>query len=138
MVHLFASGKRRIGMSHITRVKTQITDRDVLLETLKELGYQYEEDCRMCVGRQRPLLMDVVIREGRGYRIGLKRIKGQGVFKVYYIGISPEQQRQFHNRLLQHYARRKILKEARARNYVLVHERACEGNRVRLVLRRVA
>jgi len=124
-------------MSHITTVETEIRDREILVQALERLGISWEKDQWVQVHLDR-IRMDIVIGDARREGMGFSR-RGPG--KAYQMhgwgrslgGNSPRK-----GRILQEYARLKVLKEARRRNYGLVEETRCSGNRIRLVLRKVA
>lgn len=122
-------------MSHITKVKTQIHDRDILLQTLKELGHLYEEDRELRVEGAR-LLMDVAVRGPRGFRAGFRRDSDTLPYKIYFLSESSKEHKAFRDAVMQGYAKRKIVKEARRQSYIVASERVCSGNRLRLVLRK--
>jgi hypothetical protein len=124
-------------MSHITWVCTQIRDKEVLLDVLKKLGYSCEENLSLGSGRG-SLCLDVVARKGKGFRIGFYREKKEEPYMAYYRDDKEAEYKAFQDKVLQSYAREKVLKEARHRNYVLVSEQKCADNRIRLVLRKVA
>jgi len=122
-------------MSHITKVKTEIHDRDVLLQTLKELGHLYEEDRELQVEGTR-LVMDVAVLGRRGFRVGFQRDNENRPYKMYFLHVASKEHKAFQDAVMQGYARRKIVKEARRRNYIVASEKVCSGNRLRLVLRK--
>jgi len=124
-------------MSHITHVQTRIYDREVLLQTLKSLGRSYGED-REVRYEGRNIRFDIVLERRGGGCIGFQWDRQDGSYRIAYWGVSPSGSADFQDRLLQQYARNKILKEAGLRNYVLAQEQRCGENRVRLVLRKIA
>jgi len=102
-------------MSHFTTVKICVKDRAVLKEVLDELNLA-DKACREI--EQKFLHQDSGDLVLRGeYRKSLITMK---------------------DKILQQYARKKILKEAQQRNYVLVREKPVKGNKIRLTLRKVA
>jgi len=124
-------------MSHVTKVKTLIRDREILLETLKELGYSYEEN-RKLRREGAKLVMDVAIRGRTGFHAGFRREKEDSPYEMYFLNVRSEKYKGLQDAVMQRYARKKIVKEARRRNYIVADERVCSGNRLRLVLRKVA
>lgn len=123
-------------MSHITQVETWISDKEILLETLGELGHECEE--RHAIHYEgRIVTADVAVwRKGR-FSIGFLRREEGNIYEMHAFGLSPSGARAFHDRVYQRYARKKLLKEARKQNFVLVHEKVYKDNRIRLVLRKV-
>jgi len=122
-------------MSHITKVKTQIHDREILLQTLKELGHLYEENRELWVGGAN-LVMDVAIRGRTGFNVGFRREQEDRSYKMYFLDVPAQEYKGLRDAVLQRYARKKIVKEARRRNYIVADERVCSGNRLRLVFRK--
>jgi hypothetical protein len=124
-------------MSHITKVETWISDKEALLETLGELGHEWEER-RTIHYEGRIVTAEVAVRRKGRFNIGFLRGEEGNIYEMHAFGLSPSEARAFRDRLYQRYARRKLLKEARKQNFVLVHEKVYGDNRIRLVLRKVA
>lgn len=124
-------------MSHITQVETQVYDREVLLQVLEENGYAYEIE-RIIYFERRSILMDVVVHGARGFHMGFRRTHPDEAYTILYWDAGPKKFKSIQDKLLQQYARSKVLKEARQRNYVLVREKSLAGNRIQMVLRKIA
>jgi hypothetical protein len=124
-------------MSHITTVETEIRDREVLVRTLEKLGILWEEDRWVRYHHDR-LRMDIVIGRSRGAGTGFRRPGPGQAFQMHGWGSGGGGSLAWKGRILQEYARLKVLKEARKRNFGLVQETVCSGNRIRLVLRKVS
>ena len=123
-------------MSHITSVETEIHDRRVLVRALERLGCKWEEDqlVRYHNDRRR---MDIVLRNTNTQGVGFGRPRPGEPFRMYNWGSGRDRNRKFEQKVFQEYARLKVLEEARKRNYALVRETVCAGDRIRLVLRKV-
>ena len=122
-------------MSHITSVRTEIHDRKVLLQALERLGCSWEEDQVVHYHNDRRC-MDIVLRRSGNRGYGFRRPRAGEPFRMYSWG-SGRQRDRFGQQVFQAYARLKVLAEARKRNFVLVRETVCSGDRIRLVLRKV-
>ena len=64
-------------MSHFTRIKTQIVDKEYLLKALDELGYEYETgsvEVRGLAGER--TRAEVKVKLGLGREIGFRRVSG--------------------------------------------------------------
>jgi hypothetical protein len=122
-------------MSHITTVETRIYDREVLLQALEKLGISWVED-RWVQEHNDRIRMDIVIRGGRGSGTGFHRPGNGKAFQMHSWGGKAGNAKR-KGKILQEYARIKILKEARRKRYGLVRETVCSGNRIQLVLRKV-
>lgn len=124
-------------MSHITKVETRIRDREILLATLDELGHDYEE-MRTIHYEGRNVPMNVAVWKKGGFRIGFTRRGDDDVYQMHSFGVRPADVKAFHDKLHQRYARKKLLKEALKKNFVLAQEKVYKDKRIRLVLRKVA
>ena len=124
-------------MSHITRVETKIYDRQILMETLKDLDCRFRENVEIDFeGKRYPT--DIVVWKDGEYRVGFKQGAQDAPYTIRFYGMGRKKGRAFKDRVTQVYAKKKLLAEARRKNYFLVQETRCEGNRIRLVLRKTA
>lgn len=124
-------------MSHITKVKTLIRDREVLLETLRELGYSYEEKREIRRGGAKPVMV-LAIRGRTRFHFEFRRGEEDSPYEMCFLDVDAKEYKGLRDAIMQQYARKKIVREAGRRNYVVADERVCSGNRLRLVLRKVA
>jgi len=96
-------------------VEIHVKDRDVLKEVMAELNLT-DKACREIEQKFLGQESGDMILRGE-YKRGLMKMR---------------------DKILQAYAKKKILNEARQRNYVLVREKTVKGNKIRLTLRKVA
>lgn len=92
-------------MSHFTRVRTKVKNREQLIQALENLGYTVEERAEVRGWRGRTERADVVVRLEGKYDIGFKRANRQQAFEVVadWFGVSLEQDA-FTNAVQQEYA----------------------------------
>jgi len=124
-------------MSHITTVATEIRDREVLVQALEQLGVAWAEN-RWVHGHEGSIRMDILIGNELRAGMGFGRAGPDLAYVVHSWGRGWGGNSSRRDRILQEYARLKVLKEARRRNYGLVEQTRCSGNRIRLVLRKAA
>ncbi len=82
--------------------------------------------------------MDVAIKQKGAFRFGLRQGSEGEAYEMYAFGLGRSEEKTFRERLQRRYARKKLLKEALRRNYVLVDEKIYGDGKIRLVLRRSA
>ncbi len=125
-------------MSHITTIKTEIYDLDILIQTLRDLKIEFIENGDI-QGRQK-LKADLLVLMDSGYCFGFKRMLEK---KAYEIKVSEEfgrlsEIRETVKTILAGYAYRKVLHETRRRGFALVQEERVNPGTIKLVLRKVA
>jgi hypothetical protein len=133
-------------MSHFTKIRTQITDRDALVQGLADVGYGQVEvhDAPQALygyqGDQRAQTAEVVVR--RKY---VGPVSNDIGFKYQpdgtYLAIISEFDRDQHDeewlgRLTQRYAYHATVRNLKEQGFDLVQEEQSEEGRIHLVLRR--
>jgi hypothetical protein len=125
-------------MSHFSRLKTQIVEKEYLLKALSDLGYQYEEgelNVRGFNGNQAKV--EVVIHRPLSYDIGFRRSGDSYEIVADWFGVRGLKQKDFANQVMQRYAYHVTRDKLEQQGFDLVEEKAEKGQ-VRLVLRRMA
>jgi hypothetical protein len=125
-------------MSHFSRLKTQIVEKEYLLKALSDLGYQYEEgdlNVRGFNGNQAKV--EVVIHRPLSYDIGFRRAGDNYEIVADWFGVRGLKQKDFANQVMQRYAYHVTREKLEAQGFSLVEE-GTEKGQVRLVLRRMA
>jgi hypothetical protein len=126
-------------MSHFTRIKTQMVEKEYLLWALKDLGYKYEEgDVKIRgFGLQRTPVEIQVSTGRRGYDIGFR--KAGGVYEIVadWWGVRGINRKKFLEQVTQRYAYHAARAKLEAQGFALVSEEVQEGERIHLVLRRM-
>ncbi len=125
-------------MSHITTIKTEIYDLDILIQTLRDLKIKFIENGDI-QGRQK-LKADVLVFADSRCSFGFKRMLEK---KAYEIKVPEEfarlqEIRETVRTILAGYAYRKVLHETRRRGFALVQEERINPGTIKLVLRKVA
>ena len=108
-------------MSHFTKLKTKITDRNCLLKTLENLQYNVEEDSMIRGYNRRTRKGDIVIKTDGEFDIGFIKAKDSSyqILADWYgaeaaIG---KNRRAFANEISKEYAVTKVLTELRKKGY---------------------
>ena len=109
-------------MSHFTKLKTKILDKNCLLKALRNLNYVFEEDSTIRGYNRRTRKGNVVIKTNGEYDIGFVRKSNEVPFQIladWYgaaqaIGCS---RRDFMNKVQKEYATTKVLHELRKKGY---------------------
>ncbi len=124
-------------MSHFSRLKTQILEKDFLLQALQDLGYTVEEgplEVQGFGGKVTPV--EVRASKQHSYDIGFRKKGDHYEIVADWWGVTGTNQKDFRNQLMQRYAYRVTLAKLEAQGFTLVNEEAGEKGQVRLVLRR--
>ena len=128
-------------MSHITTVKTELRDGEVLRKALVKMGYQIREG-KTSFARPAPLPANgiefMAFKDGK--ELGFTRPGSGG--ESYDIsadwGLIREKRRNIVDGIAQVYAREKIIKMARCRGYSIITQRINQKGQIEMVLRKVA
>ena len=127
-------------MSHITTIRTEFYDREVLLETLRGLNLTVQEGGRIQGFGGSGKTMDLIVGDKGGARWGFQKDNAKGAYQIE--GIWEELNRREVKGLIsqihQGYAQRKVIKEARVRGFSLVNQVRTETGAIKLTLRKVA
>jgi hypothetical protein len=126
-------------MSHFSRLKTQMIEKEYLLKALEDLGYSYEEG-NVTVsgfqGEQTPV--DIRIPMNIGYDIGFRKVRDRYEVIADWWGVTGLKQKEFTNALMQRYAYHVTLAKLESQGFTLVSEETGDRDQIRLVLRRSA
>lgn len=125
-------------MSHFTRIKTQMIEEGFLIQALEDLEYEYEVgdvQIRGFAGQRRK----VNIRVKRpGYDIGFRKVgKGYELVADWW-GVRSTNRAEFLQKITQRYAYYAARAKLEEQGFTLVSEEVQEGNRIHMVLRRMA
>lgn len=127
-------------MSHFTRMQTQMVEKTYLQQTLTDLGYACEEghvEIRG-YGGNRTLVDLRVSTKNPGYDIGFRKVGTAYEIVADWWGIRDTKQERFLQQALQRYAYHAARAKLAAQGFALVSEEMQEGERLHLVLRRMA
>ncbi|MCE1255065.1 MAG: DUF1257 domain-containing protein [Anaerolineae bacterium] len=125
-------------MSHISKIKTQMVDKEMLLLALSDLGYRTEEGRQKLDGlRNQSFDIDIKVVSRFGNDIGLKLT--DGVFEIIadWWGVMGTTQEAFTKALTQRYAYRVVTDKLQKQGFALSSEENNNG-KIHLVLRRIS
>jgi hypothetical protein len=125
-------------LSHITRLKTQMMEKEHLLRALEDLGYHYEEgDLEIRSAGTEKTRVEVKVSLRMSYDIGFRR--GPTGYEVVadWWGVRGVNQKDFTTRLQQRYAYHATRAKLEAQGFSLVEETNKDGQ-IHLTLRRMA
>jgi hypothetical protein len=127
-------------MSHFSRIKTQMKDKDLVLKTLGDLGFQYEtgEDLKVrgFMGAGTPV--DVRVKLQNSYDIGLRQTENGYEVVADWFGVKGITEKALTERLNQRYAYNATRSRLEEQGFDMVEEEVEETGQIRLVLRRMA
>lgn len=122
-------------MSHLTRIKTQMAEKEYLTQALEDLDYAWEEDnARLGFGGQR---MDIKVKS-RGRSIRFRKAGNTYEVVADWWGVRGINRAQFLQQVTQRYAYHAARAKLEEQGFTLVNEEVQEGERIHLVLRRMA
>jgi hypothetical protein len=125
-------------MSHISKIKTRMVEKDIVLQALQDLGYHYEMGPFQLQGiRGQSENIDIKIISRLGNDIGL-RLK-DNVFEIVadWWGVLGTSQKEFTDQLSQRYAYLAVTLRLQQQGFVLASEENKSG-KIHLVLRKLA
>ena len=128
-------------MSHLSRIRTKMVEKEFLLKALEEAGYQHETGSGLKVKSYDGEQVDVDVKiRGKFFSsaIGFQK-KEQGYECVAdWWGVRGISQKDFLQKIKQRYAYHAALSKLEAQGFSLVSEELEEGKRIHLKLRRAA
>ena len=121
-------------MSRIISIQTELRDIEILKACLENLNCQilHQATALRMTGTQIPVQLLVHAPFGT---IGFRQTSS-GSYELIGDDMILNRQGEFINRLMQQYAYRKILKDAKAAGYNLVQEEMSEDNTIKLIVRK--
>jgi hypothetical protein len=124
-------------MSHITRIKTKIKNKEFLICALKDLGLSYvegEQEISGFGGRKQKVDLKIPLRLSGD--IGLRMIDGCYEIVADWWRVRDLKQDTFLNQLSQRYAYHATIASLKEQGFGMVEEQK-EGSKIRITLRRV-
>ena len=121
-------------MSKIVSIHTQLQDKNVLKDCLKQLDCQVLEQVGgiMMPGADAPV--QILVHSSFG-PFGLRR-GTEGSYEMVCDDMYLPRQQEFLKNLTQQYAYRKIVRDAKAAGYQLIQEEVAEDRTIKLVVRK--
>jgi hypothetical protein len=127
-------------MSHFTRIKTKMVEEEYLTQALTDLGYVYETgnvQIRGFAGIRRNAQIKIAT-QNPGYDIGFQKVDNSYQIVADWWGIRGIRQQEFQDQLTQRYAYHATKSKLYSQGFSLVSEDVEQGQRLHLVLRRMA
>src|SRR5689334_2609722 len=127
-------------MSHFTRIKTKIVDKQHLLSALRDLGHAPQEgevSIHGWGGRTAKAQVKVATKSA-GYDIGFQEKDGSFDIVADWYGIRDVKRAEFVQQLSQRYAYHAARAKLEAQGFAVAAEEVDDKGRIRLVLRRLA
>lgn len=124
-------------MSHFTEVATKITNKELLLASLKELGYDVEEKTSINGYRGQQSPVDIAVRMRQGYDVGfVLGADGTYSFVADWFGVQGISEQQFTDNVKQQYALATVIDQINRQGFNVVEQQRDADGQVRLVVRR--
>ena len=121
-------------MSHFTRVKTQILEKETLIEVLKELGYHVSFSPTLLGYRDRNTQVDFQVEACSGHYLGFKKVGNSYDIIADLWGIPHGREKI--SRIKQNYAKKIVVRNIKRQGYNLIEEKNENGNIKMVVVRR--
>jgi hypothetical protein len=126
-------------MSHFVKVRTQIREREHLVQALRDLHYQFQEGQNLTVrgwsGNTEKA--EIVVDAGSKYDIGFRRTAGEYEVIADWWGVenyTQIRQRSFLQQINRQYAYNLIYDQAREQNLIVEEEETLENGDIVIVL----
>ncbi|WP_094603081.1 hypothetical protein SPSIL_001090 [Sporomusa silvacetica DSM 10669] len=124
-------------MSHFTQVTTKITNKEMLIACLKELGYDVEEKTGIKGYRGQETPVDIAVRMKQGYDIGfVLGTDGTYSFVADWFGVQGVNEQQFTTKVQQQYALTTVMDKISCQGFNVVEQQQEANGEIRLVVRR--
>lgn len=126
-------------MSHFSRIQTQMSDKDILLKALKDLGFTFQEGDQQVMGfGGQKTAVEIRIPLKMSYDVGLRKKGSAYEIVADWYGVRGMNQKEFTNKLMQRYAYHATRTKLEEQGFDMVEEKMEETGQIRIVLRRMA
>ncbi|MBD2293298.1 DUF1257 domain-containing protein [Anabaena sphaerica FACHB-251] len=122
-------------MSHFTTIKVQIKQGEVLLQVLKELGYQVEQNTHVRGYRGDKTNAEYVIKQSNGYDLGFRQ-NGESYELVADFWGAKINQQEFINNISQKYAHKTLMETIQTEGFNVEEEEVLADGTVRVLVGR--
>ncbi|HCQ21004.1 MAG: DUF1257 domain-containing protein [Aphanizomenon flos-aquae Clear-A1] len=120
-------------MSHFTTIKVQIKQGEVLLQVLKELGYQVEQNTQVRGYMGDKTNAEYVIKQSNGYDLGFRK-NGEGYELVADFWGAEINQQEFVNNISQKYAHKTLMETIQTEGFNVEEEEVLADGTVRVIV----
>ena len=126
-------------MSHFTRLKTKMNDKECIIKALKNLHYSYEENTKIRGYGNRTRIGDIVIKTNGNFDVGFIKSSTADHYQIvadWYGATSSigKNKQKFASEVQREYAVAKIMKEIRKKGYRLKSRQCTETGDVKLLV----
>lgn len=125
-------------MSHISRLKTKIVEKEFLLKAIQDMGLTFQEGELFVNGFGTQVQVDIKIPLRLSYDIGFRQTPQGYEIVADWWGVRGIKKADFKNRLLQRYAYHAARARLEAQGFTLVEEETREEGSLHLILRRLS
>jgi len=122
-------------MSHFTTIKVQIKQGEVLLQVLKELGYQVEQNTHIRGYMGDKTNAEYVIKQSNGYDLGFRKNEESYELVADFWGAKINQQ-EFINNISQKYAHKTLMETIQTEGFNVEEEEVLADGTVRVIVGR--
>jgi hypothetical protein len=122
-------------MSHFTTIKVQIKQGEVLLQVLKELGYQVEQNTQVRGYMGDKTNAEYVIKQSNGYDLGFRK-NGEGYELVADLWGAEINEQEFINNISQKYAHKTLMETIQTEGFNVEEEEVLADGTVRVIVGR--
>ena len=122
-------------MSHFTTIKVQIKQGEVLLQVLKELGYQVEQNTQVRGYMGDKTNAEYVIKQSNGYDLGFRQ-NGESYELVADFWGAKINQQEFVNNISQKYAHKTLMETIQTEGFNVEEEEVLADGTVRVIVGR--
>lgn len=121
-------------MSHFTRVRTEVADRGLLIDALKEMGFEVAENVAVRGWGNQTARADIVARGNSGFDIGFRRSSPDQSFELVadWMGLDMSQA-EFQRRLKQEYASAGAIRGAKQKGLTEITKKYTEDGEIEIV-----
>ena len=120
-------------MSHFTTIKVQIKQGEVLLQVLKELGYQVEQNTQVRGYMGDKTNAEYVIKQSNGYDLGFRK-NGESYELVADFWGAEINQQEFINNISQKYAHKTLMETIQTEGFNVEEEEVLADGTVRVIV----
>ncbi|MBO1062760.1 MAG: DUF1257 domain-containing protein [Aphanizomenon flos-aquae CP01] len=122
-------------MSHFTTIKVQIKQGEVLLQVLRELGYQVEQNTQVRGYMGDKTNAEYVIKQSNGYDLGFRK-NGEGYELVADFWGAKINQQEFINNISQKYAHKTLMETIQTEGFNVEEEEVLADGTLRVIVGR--
>ena len=123
-------------MSHISVMKIAFADRNLLIQAIRDLGYETEDGEALCITDGiKSVRVDFLVKIPYTESIGFRKGKNGWQLTADWFRVNLDR-REFENRLKQRYAYLSVRQSLESQGFNITEETRDEAQRIHIVLRR--